>query len=119
MRSLMLTLGLLALSLSLMFGGTCVLKRTCEQMFIMAQSYSHTEKEKVLSQMQELWEARSFVLCSIAPRSDIRRVEDLLLTLRGCLNAPMTSENVLSEQIALAQLRGELNELKKDNSRLL
>jgi hypothetical protein len=31
----------------------------------------------------------------------------------------MTSENVLSEQIALAQLRGELNELKKDNSRLL
>lgn len=110
MRSLILSLTLLALAISLMLGAAFYLRAACNHMLQALPAAADALPDASLTQQISHWEKQTPIYCIIAPHASVRRVRELLLLLQSC------EENHWSEAAAvtMAQLRDTLEQLKKE-----
>ncbi len=114
MRSLIITLTLLALALALMLGAAFHMAHCCDRL----QSDLDTLAQKndpasEVEALKEYWQEREWLLNAITPRSEVQSVQKELLTLRCSLESGLTFDDT-AVQVTLALLRDTLQSLKQD-----
>ena len=110
MRSLSLSITLLALAILLMLAATFYLRADCRRLLQNLPDTATEQQETVLAQEIARWESRTPLYCMIAPRSSIRRVRELMLTLQSYRRSNCTA----AAEVTLAQLRDTVEQLRKD-----
>lgn len=110
MRSLILSLTLLALAISLMLGAAFYLRAACDHMLHVLPSSVEALPSTALEQQISHWEKHTPLYCIIAPHAGVRRVRELLLLLQSCENNRWPE----AAAVTLAQLRDTLKQLKKE-----
>lgn len=110
MRSLIISLTLLALAIALMLGAAFYLRAACDHMLQALPAAADALSDASLAQQISHWEKHTPIYCIIAPHANVRRVRELLLQLQSC------KDNRWSEAAAvtLTQLRDTLEQLKKE-----
>jgi hypothetical protein len=109
-RSLTISLTLLLLAVALMLGASFYLRASCGDLLHALPSDATSLTEDMLSAEIAHWEARIPVYSIIAPRSSIRRVRELMLTLQSYQARGWDD----ATQITLTQLRDTVEQLRKD-----
>ena len=110
MRSLIISLTLLLLAVALMLGASFYLRASCGDLLHALPSDATSLTTDMLSMEITHWEARTPLYSMIAPRSSIRRVRELMLTLQSYQACGWGD----ATQITLAQLRDAVEQLRKD-----
>ena len=110
MRSLTISLTLLILAIALMLGACFYLRAGCDDLLHALPTTVTALHADLLSQEITRWEARTPLYCLIAPRSSIRRVRELMLTLQSCQVCGWND----AARITLTQLRDTVAQLRKD-----
>ena len=113
MRSLTISLLLLLLAVAIMLGASVFLRQSCDQL-LHALSASEAEpplpRAQVLQDVLACWERRTPLLSLVAPRSSVRRVREMLLTLQSCTD----EQPRVMAKMTLTQLIDTVKQLKKD-----
>ena len=110
MRSLIISLTLLALAIALMLGSAFYLRAACDHMLQALPTSVDTLSSTALGQQISHWEKHTPIYCIIAPHAGVRRVRELLLLLQSCADNRWPE----AAAVTLAQLRDTLEQLKKE-----
>ena len=115
MRSLICALLLLSLALGVMFFASHHLQRCCDALLDTLEQPPDTLSASVLQEQLDAWEKQIPRLSLVAPRDSLRRIYELLLMLKSCLDQQWTQ----AARVIHAQLCEALRQLKKDTLPLL
>lgn len=112
MRSLILTLTLLTLSVAVMLCGSFHLVHCCDQLLTRLDALPQkSDPASEVEWMKNYWEKKQGLLSIFTPRSNVQRVSEQLLTLSCHTHLP-PDENTRNLTVVL--LDNTLRELKQD-----
>ncbi|MBQ7337800.1 MAG: hypothetical protein IJW40_05005 [Clostridia bacterium] len=115
MRSMIITLLLLALAVVIMFFGAYHLRKSCDEMLSMLESMKDADDPMALMcEMEEYWVKKTPLLHLVAPRSSIRRISEQMLSLKSCLMRVDTDSGNVIGDITYSLLRDALLQLKQE-----
>lgn len=121
MRSLILTLALLLLSVALLLGAAFHLAHCCDRLLLQLDAIPQkNDPAREVEEMKQYWEKKVWLLSIVLPRSEIEKVEEQLLTLSCHAQSPCkryteaTHTTGCEHQTAIALLRRTLQKLKQD-----
>ncbi len=116
MRSLTLSVLLLLLTAALMLGSAFYLQSSCNRLLrALELPQEQLPSEETVQEQLTLWEHRAPLMSLVAPRNSVRRVRELLLTLKSCTGR----EPSTLCRMSLTQLIDAVEQLKKDTLPLL